>query len=361
MLRTAPPPQDAAPVRRALDARACIADRLHTLGHPADLLTDDAVDEVAAYASGSMARLRTALASALFLAATEHAPRIDRSHVSRAIASLPQDAAPSAEPPAPIVSPRFRFNRPLPLIASGSAAAALLVVLLLASRPMHGPTPPATTPAIVRTPANPAPAAQQAAPPDEPKAAATAPLPPAPSQPPRLSAVTDAAPQTTGPVPANPPPEQVQAQQPPAPAPPAPSIAPPAPALAAASPPKAKPAALPSPTPANTTVVLRYRPNDQQAVDKLAFLTTRLKKGGYQRVFSYPLPAPSRGSAAVRGSAIEYFYAQDRPAALAVVTAMGSESPFHAALHKPGKALHLMAQAKAERPHPPGTVEAIIP
>ena len=120
------------------------------------------------------------------------------------------------------------------------------------------------------------------------------------------------------------------------------------------SPAKQATAAKPVPAPpAPTTIVLRYQPGDSQAPDKLAFLTRRLRQAGFTRIFSYPLSAYSRAVA------VDYFFPQDRAAALGVIRAMGPDSPYAAG--PPSRTARLVVRADGTHRHPQGTIEAIIP
>ncbi len=121
--------------------------RLESLGHAQDFITVDAIDALHARAGHEAGAFGAALGAVLFLAATEHAPRIESAHVERAV-------------PAQEMPPAARPRRVWPMILAGMAGAAMgaaLAVLLIqrprvvaASRP--APTPPAMVspaPAVV--------------------------------------------------------------------------------------------------------------------------------------------------------------------------------------------------------------------
>lgn len=100
-------------------AKAAILARLAALEHPPDLLDAGAVDELIKRSGGSRQKLQAALASTLFLASTEDAAQIGRTHVQQALQSDWYDSGPSAEPmppepepaPAPSGRPRHHASR----------------------------------------------------------------------------------------------------------------------------------------------------------------------------------------------------------------------------------------------------------
>jgi len=131
-----------------------IASRLAALGHPPDYLARDAMDALVRGAAGSEQRLRAGLAGALFLAATEDAPRVDRLHVQRAL----EDAPPAPELALP-ASRRLRVSpwAALPLFL---AAALLFRLARHHERPAQpvavehraAPAAPAAIPPIAQHP-----------------------------------------------------------------------------------------------------------------------------------------------------------------------------------------------------------------
>jgi hypothetical protein len=169
------------PISRGAAALA-IAARLAALHHPPDLLDPSAVAALIEHAGGSTRRLRAALASTLFLASSEDAPRIGAALVARAL----------HDGPAPRGGARPAVTRPAwvrfwPLGLAGGA----VLLALLAWPPRHSavpsPTPPPTPAQMAPTPvpahvaaARPAavaaPAPALAAPQSQP-----APLPPQPA------------------------------------------------------------------------------------------------------------------------------------------------------------------------------------
>jgi hypothetical protein len=75
-----------------------VASRLAALGHSPEYFSRDAMDALVRGAAGSDQRLRAGLAGALFLAATEDAPRVDRLHVQRALEDAPDPPLPASRP-----------------------------------------------------------------------------------------------------------------------------------------------------------------------------------------------------------------------------------------------------------------------
>jgi hypothetical protein len=312
-----PPPEPAA--RDA--AAACIAARLEALGRPADLLTGDAVAALTAYAGGSIPRLRAALASTLFLGATEEAPRIDHTYVARAVEALPPDIEEHPVPRPP---------------GTGRLAALMLAGAMAATAGV----------ALVVSPLRRQPAAEAS------KVAVDSPAPPradaAPAVPP---------PKTTAPPAALPAPPS--AQQPAPPPLPAPVVVgnpplPPSAAPLAVRPQTVLQTPRPKPWPPRAvTIVLRYDATDPYALDKLAAATLCFHRAGYDHVFSYPwtgrLPLVP----------VYYFSPADRDAARAVAAVL-THAPAFKRARWPGRQPALLRSAR-EGEHPPGTIDAIIP
>jgi hypothetical protein len=285
---------------------ACVAARLKTLGHPADMLTPGALEALVGHADGSLSRLRAALTSAIFLAATEDSPRIERHHVERAVAQAGPDAALAAPDrlsggPA---GPRRRGG--FFALGWGGAAAAIIAAIVFG----HGPG----TGRSAQAP--PAPAIAKIVPP-------AAPLPAAPANP---APVLAASPQADAPAPAPPP---LAAPKPPVPARPVSS--------------------------GPTVIVLRYRSGDRWARDKLKAASMRLRQAGYTRIYALAWHGPDPASP------VTYFYNQDREAAQAVnrVVARARLLGGPAWWRDAGPAL-APGPAGLDR-HRPGTIETLLP
>ncbi len=324
-LAEAPPPG-----REAV--AACIAARLRALGHPADLLTGEAVAALTQHAGGSIPRLRAALAGALFLASTEEAPRIERSHVERAVANLPEPAPPAgtlagatagadATAQAPGIGPAPMPARPRRVWLLAGMAAAAVAAIVIAPPVRHDIAMPPRDAGMKP------PAAAPAAPP-----AATAPAQAAASRAPADGAAPGAAGTAAG-VPLRP-----QAGPPPLPAPvyvPALPLPPDAQPLRAAVPAAPAPAAR-----RPVIVVLRFRARDPLAGEKLAEASHRLRLAGFMTI--YALPWHGRRAP----PAVTYFHDGDRNAAADIA----------ALIEPPGG----QVRGAARRRHPAGTIEALV-
>ncbi len=120
---------------------ALVNARLASLGHDQDFITVDAVDELHARAGHEAGAFGAALGAVLFLAATEHAPRIESRHVELAVPFTE-----GAEPPAK--RPRLAWAVAGASVAGAAAGASLL--LWLVQRPsVPAPTPILPKPAAV--------------------------------------------------------------------------------------------------------------------------------------------------------------------------------------------------------------------
>jgi len=133
-------------------AVALVNARLASLGHDHDFITVDALDALHARAGHEAHAFGAALGAVLFLAATEHAPRIESRHVELAVPFQAADAPRVARP-----------RRAWPLFAAVAAGAAVgaALVLWLTHRPdfIAPPLPPLPLPqkqsaAVVHPPAS---------------------------------------------------------------------------------------------------------------------------------------------------------------------------------------------------------------
>ncbi len=345
-------PQDSAaasPLGRDA-ARAVIAARLRSLGHPPDLLDSQAIAALLEHAGGSALKLRAALAGTLFLASTEDAPRIGRVLVQRA---LQESEGPLA---APIATPRTgrRWLLAAPVLA-GAGALALTLVLLL-----HRPTP---RPALPVRP--------------NPPAVSVPPDPPVMALPPRIAAVTPPA-QTKVATPLPPAPEiaasplpaaSIPASPPPAASTPASSSpvastpAPPSPAAAAehqaaigpvetvVAKPAPAPVDLPAAPPA--TAILLVSARDPAAYQHLDSLMQHLRAAGVGQIETRQGPAtrPRRS--------ISYFFADDLPLAQKVTAILADEG--WPRLDGNALAPRLVLPPSGMPPRRPGLVEIQLP
>jgi hypothetical protein len=281
-------------------ARASIAARLAALDRPPDFLTEDAVAALLAHAGGSLPRLRAALASTLFLSATEDAPRADHTHVERAVAALP--------PLGPGTARRAGVHSVW--LLAGAAVVALIVgvpIALWRTEPGAAAAPGAATTA----PAQLAPQSQVYA-----------------LQQPAAVLVVQTPPTALAHLPALRPGRTLTAQT--------------AGAMTV-PPPRAPPA-----------IVLRYQPADRWAADKLAAASAYLRRAGFTRIYAFPL----RGHATPIG--VRYFFPEDQDAArrvLAVAAGPLGERP----LMQRRTAMLLVRQPASQHAHPPGTLELILP
>jgi hypothetical protein len=116
-------------------AAALVNAKLAALGHDRDFITEGALDTLHARAGHEAGAFGAALGAVLFLAATEHAPRIESHHVELAV-PLPEKALlPAAEP---------RPAWPVVVAGMAGAPAGASLVLWLIQRP------PAISPPLVR-------------------------------------------------------------------------------------------------------------------------------------------------------------------------------------------------------------------
>ena len=313
---------------------ACVAERLKTLGHPADLVTPGALEALMEHAGGSIPRLRAALASTIFLASTEDAPHIERDHVERAVENLgvvPMTGVltQAMEARAPLSRRRGAWAMPTmaALLVAITAAGAIFV-----ARSGHSDAPP--PPAVLSASGITALQSPPPAPlPDKPQAISAAPVP-------------AAAPISPAPVKLPPIPPAIVVQNPPLP-----------PNAAAIPSPAAAPAISPggAPTPPGlTTIVLRYRQGDPWALDKLTAASESLREAGYSRIYAYPWHG-KRPAAPVG-----YFFPADQPAAQAIANVFSRARLVSGVRRHPGSEA-LAVRRPSITQHPPGTVEAILP
>jgi hypothetical protein len=124
--------------------RYALAARLDALGMPPDFVTEEAQAAILEESGGRERRLHMLLATAMFLAETEHASQIDLALAERAASLQP------AEPPAPSADlwPAVRRNDYSPLRIMGVPLAAMALagaVFVVWPRSMPAPAPAATT------------------------------------------------------------------------------------------------------------------------------------------------------------------------------------------------------------------------
>jgi hypothetical protein len=249
-------------------------------GLDAEQLTPAARQSLLAQAHGSAERLRILLATAMFLAETEHAPCIDLELAQRAGALQPAEAV---EAPAPL--PVRMSQRQLGLILAAWTILSVGSGVLLdeAIRAPQPARPDVNAPAASAPPPGP-PAPHATAPVSQPEAAQSAPGP-------------AALPATTAPA------AQPQNQAPPAVT--AVQIPAPAPAAAPAPTPAIAPPAVPPPSPVRV-VLVRFFLASPGAAPRARFVEQRLSAAGFivHMIPDTRLPPP-------RAAAVVYFHAED--------------------------------------------------
>jgi hypothetical protein len=167
-----------------------VAAQMAALDPDADLLTPEARQWLLAQARGSAERLRILMATAMFLAETEHAPSIDLDLAQRAGALQPDESPEASVTPPHAMPQRLKWGLALAAwtvlcVASGMALDAAIRVpyvkpaapapdiAFLASTPIALPTAPAGLPAAGGTVASHGPAAASST--DQPPAPLAAP------------------------------------------------------------------------------------------------------------------------------------------------------------------------------------------